>query len=91
MILEGVVGGEADCVNMEDIRRIQAVNGDCLRSTLNIDGMCLIAPVKGPVWADIRGLEGSQEGTMPKNTCEAVARSLKMNVDGASCRDAGMG
>ena len=26
-----------------------------------------------------------------ENTCEVVARSLKMNVDGAACRDAGTG
>ena len=50
---------------MEDIRRLQAVNGDCLRSTLNLDGIGLIAPVEDPVWADIRGLEASPERTMP--------------------------
>jgi hypothetical protein len=49
---------------MEDVRRLQAVNGDCLRSALNLYGIGLIAPVEDPIWADIQGLEGSPEGTM---------------------------
>jgi hypothetical protein len=50
---------------MEDIRRLQAVNGDCLSSTLNLDGTGLIAPVEDPIWADKRGLGGSPESIMP--------------------------
>ena len=50
---------------MEDVHRLQAVNGDCLHSSLNLDGIGLIAPVEDPVWADIQGLEGCPEGTMP--------------------------
>ena len=46
---------------MEDIHQLQAVNGDCLRSTLNLDGVGLITLMEDPVWADIRGLES----TMP--------------------------
>jgi hypothetical protein len=74
---------------MKDMRRIQAVNGDCPSSTLNLDGTGLIATVKDPIWADKRGLEGSPEGICRRNTYQAVARSLKMNVDGAASRDAG--
>jgi len=50
---------------VEDVRRLQAVNGDCLRSALNLYGIGLTIPVDDPVWADIRGLEGPPEGTMP--------------------------
>ena len=50
---------------MEDVGWLEVVNGDYLRSTLNLDGIGLIAPVEDPIWADIRGLEGSPEGTMP--------------------------
>ena len=76
---------------MEDIRWPQVVNGDCLCSTLNVDGIGLIAPVEDPVFSDIRSLEGFQRAPCCKNTCEAVARSLKMNVDVTTCWDAGMG
>jgi hypothetical protein len=76
---------------MEDIRRLQAVNGDCLCRTLNVDGIGLINPVEDPVRVKIRGLEGSRRTPCHKNTCEAVARSLKINMDGTACRDAGMG
>jgi hypothetical protein len=50
---------------VEDVRRLQVVNGDCLRSALNLYGIGLIAPVEDPVWADLRGSEGSPESTMP--------------------------
>ena len=50
---------------MEDVRRLQAVNGDCLRSALDLDGVGLVTPVKDPVWADIRGLEGTPVGPVP--------------------------
>jgi hypothetical protein len=52
---------------MDDIRRFQAVSGDCLRGTLNLDGILLIVlivHVEDPVWADILGLGGCKEGTM---------------------------
>ena len=48
-----------------DIRRFQAVNGDCLRRTLNVDCIGLIAPVENLIWADVRSLEGTPEGTVP--------------------------
>jgi len=38
---------------------------ETLRSTLKIYGIDLIAPVEHHVWAEIRGLESSPEGTMP--------------------------
>ena len=50
---------------MEDIRQLQEVNGDCLRSTPNLDGIGLIAPVEDRVQPDIRGVESSPEGTIP--------------------------
>jgi len=50
---------------MEDVRWLQAVNGDRLRSVLDLDGVGLVVPVEDPVWADIRGLEGSLGGTLP--------------------------
>jgi hypothetical protein len=50
---------------VENVSRLQAVNGDDLRRVLNLDGVGLIAPVEDLEWADIRGLEGSPEGTMP--------------------------
>jgi hypothetical protein len=49
---------------MEDVRRLEAVNGDYLRSALNLDGIGLITPVEDPEWADIRSLEGSPKGTL---------------------------
>jgi hypothetical protein len=76
---------------MEDIRRLQAVNGDCLHSTLNLDGIGLITPVEDSVWADIWDLERSRRAPCRIYTCEAVARSMKMNRDGAACRVAGTG
>ena len=60
-----MAGGEVEAVIMEDVCWLQAVNGDCLHSALNLYCIGLIAPVQDPVWADIRGLEGSPEGTMP--------------------------
>jgi hypothetical protein len=51
---------------MGGVRRLQAVNKDCLRNIMNLGGIGLIAPLKDPVWADIRGLEGSPEGPMPQ-------------------------
>jgi hypothetical protein len=56
--------------------RLQAVNGDCLRSTLNPDVIGLIAPVEDPVWADIQGLEGSPERTMPYKGMRGMAGTL---------------
>ena len=50
---------------MEDVRRLEVVNGNCLRSSLDLDGVGLVAPVKDPLWTDIRGLEGSPEGPVP--------------------------
>jgi hypothetical protein len=50
---------------VEVARQLQAVNGDCLRSALNLYGIGLIASVEDSVWAEIRGLEGSPEGIMP--------------------------
>jgi hypothetical protein len=44
---------------MEDIRWPQVVNGDCLRKTLNLNGIGLIAPVEDPVFSNIWGLEGT--------------------------------
>ena len=76
---------------MEDVRWLQAVNGDCFRSALNLYGIGLIAPVEDPVWADIRGLEGSRKAPCRRKTCEMVARSLKIKADGAACRNAGSG
>ena len=49
---------------MEDVRRLKAVNGDCLRSALDLDGVGLVARVEYPIWTDIRGLEGSPESTV---------------------------
>jgi hypothetical protein len=76
---------------VEDVRRLQAVNGDCLRSALNLYGIGLIAPVEDQVWADIRGLEGPRRAPCRRKTCEAVPRSLNMKADGAAYRDAGTG
>jgi hypothetical protein len=50
---------------MEYVRRLQAVNGDCLRSAMGLDVVGLVAPVEDAVWANIRGLEGSPEGPTP--------------------------
>ena len=50
---------------MEDVRRLQAVNGDRLRCALDLDGVGFVAPVEDPVWADIRRMEGSPQGTLP--------------------------
>jgi len=50
---------------MEEVRRLETVNGDCLRSALDLDGVNLVDPVEDPVWTDIRGLEGSPEGLVP--------------------------
>ena len=86
-----MAGGGAEAVVVKDVRRPQAVDGDCLRSTLNPDGIGLIAPVEDPVWADIRGLEGSRKAPCRRKTCEMVARSLKIKADGAACRNAGSG
>jgi hypothetical protein len=53
------------CGIVKDIRRLQAVNGNSFRRTLNVDVVCLITHVDDPVTADIRGLEGSPGDTMP--------------------------
>jgi hypothetical protein len=53
-------------VKLEDIRGLQAVEGDSLRRALDVDGIGLITPVEDPVSADIRGLEGTPEATMPQ-------------------------
>jgi len=50
---------------MEDVRRLQAINGDCIRSGLDLEAVGLVVPVQDPAWADIRGLEGSPDGTLP--------------------------
>jgi len=50
---------------MEDVRGLKAVNGDCLRSALDLDGVGHVAPVDDTVWDVIQGLEGYQEGTLP--------------------------
>jgi len=62
---------------MEDVCWLQAVNGDCLHSTLNLNGIGLIAPVEDPVWADIWGLESSPEGTMPYKDMRGGGRVLE--------------
>jgi hypothetical protein len=49
---------------VEDVRRLQAVNGDRLRRALDLYGIGLIAPVEDPVWAEVRGLEGFPEVPM---------------------------
>jgi hypothetical protein len=49
--------GEADSVNMEDIRWLQAVNGDRLHSTLNLMVKVLFPPWKtlyGPTYGNWR-------------------------------------
>jgi len=76
---------------MGDVRRLQAVNEDCLHNTLNLDAIGLIAPVEDPVWADKGAWRAPRRAPCRRKTCEAVSRYLKMNVDGAACRDAGMG
>jgi len=52
---------------MEDVRRLQAVNGNSLCSALDLEGVGLVAPVEYPSWSDIQGLECSPEGPVPKN------------------------
>jgi hypothetical protein len=49
---------------MEDLCRLQAVDGDYLRSVLNLDGVGLIAPVEDHLRADM-WLGGLPQGTMP--------------------------
>jgi len=65
VILEEMIGGEANsvliCGTYAGFRRSM----ETVRSTLNLDGIGLIAPVEDPVWADIQGFEDSPEGTMP--------------------------
>jgi len=49
-------------------------------------------PCVGPGKGRHKGLGGLPGGApCCRNTCGAVARSLKMNMDGAACLDAGMG
>ena len=62
---------------MEVIRRLQAVNGDRLRSPLNLDGIGFVAPVEDPVWADIRGMEGSPEGTLTEKDMRGGGQILE--------------
>ena len=38
--------GSGVSVNMEDVHRLKAVNGDCLCNTLDVDGVGLVAPVE---------------------------------------------
>jgi hypothetical protein len=71
-------------VNVEDIRRLQAVNGDRLRGTLNVAGIGLITPVEDPVRANIRGLEGSLEATMPQKYVRGGGQVLE-NKRGWRC------
>ena len=71
---------------MKDVRRFQGVKGDCLRRTLNFNCLDLIAPVENLIRADVRSLEDTRRGPCRKNTCEAVARSLKIKVNGSVAR-----
>ena len=74
---EEMAGGEAYSVSTWKSYAAFRWSMDTLRSALDGDGVGLVAPVEDPVWADIRGL--------------VVAKSLKMNLDGAECRGACMG
>jgi hypothetical protein len=62
---------------MEDVRRLQAVNGDHLRSPLNLDGVGFVAPVEDLVGADIRGVEGSPEGTRTEKDMQGGGQILE--------------
>jgi hypothetical protein len=86
VILEVIAGGEADSVSTCRTKsRLLAVIADFHCGTTNLDGIGLIAPVEDPVWSNTRGLGGFPEGTLSYEACEAVARSLEMNVDSAAC------
>ena len=50
---------------MKDVRLFLAVSGDCLRKTLNVDSIGLIAPVENIIWVEVRGLEGTSETIVP--------------------------
>ena len=62
---------------MQDARRLQAFNGDRLHSPLNLDGVGFVAPVEDPVWADIRGVEGSPEGTLTEKDMRGGGQILE--------------
>ena len=82
-MLEEMSGGKADCVNVEDIRR--------LRSNMKAQRNRSYRPCWGPCMGIIRSLKGSRRAACRKNTGDAVARSLKTNVDGAEWRNTDMG
>jgi hypothetical protein len=58
---------------------------------MNLDGIGLTAPVKDFIWGDIGAWRAPRRALCHRMTREAVARSLKMNVDGPTCRVAGTG
>jgi hypothetical protein len=74
---------------MQDICRFQAVDRDSCHSTMNLDGIGLFATAEDSVWTYIGAWRVPRSVPCRRKICEAVARSLKMNVDGAACRDAG--
>jgi hypothetical protein len=76
---------------MQDIHRFQAVDGDGCRSIMNLDGIGLFTSVEDSVWTYIGAWRVPRRAPCHRKTCEAVASSLKMNVDCAACRDAGTG
>ena len=57
---------------------------------MSID-VCLIALVRTSYWPTYGAWRAPRRAPCRKNTCEAVARSLIMNVDGAASRDSGSG
>ena len=62
---------------MEDVRGLQQVNGDRLPSPLNLDSVGFVAPVEDPVWADVRGVEVSPEGTLTEKDMRGGGQILE--------------
>jgi len=65
---EGMAGGEAGVADSASTWRTYVGFGrsmETLPSALDLDGVGPVAPVEDPVWTDIRGFEGSPEGTKP--------------------------
>ena len=50
---------------MNDVRFLQAVDGDTTGGTVNFDCVRLTDPVEDLVWGDIRDLQSPTKGTLP--------------------------
>ena len=74
-------------VNMENIRRFQQSMENVFAAPWN-SMESIFSPLNGLTYDAWRA---PRRAPCRKNICEAVARSLKMNVDGAACQDAGLG